>query len=206
MNSNGVLSFGDRFTDCCSRYFPNPSSPPLIAPFYHDIHPGNGGGIFYTLTSDPTLLFRLSTIFQESVNTSFNATYLFIATWERVARFGDSSGSSRNTFQVVLATDGYQSYVLFLYGDIQWGDRALIGFNAGRDQIGSYILPSSLTPDVVNVNQQSNVGIPGIFLFRVDGKCVGVYLYIEVTLQCNLSKRHFIQRSCTNVEQDKASV
>lgn len=38
----------------------------------------------------------------------------------------------QNTFQVVIATDGVQTYVIFNYLSIQWGERgATIGFNAG---------------------------------------------------------------------------
>ena len=39
--------------------------------------------------------------------------------------------SQVNTFQVVLAADQQMTFVLFIYGDIQWGDRANIGFSAG---------------------------------------------------------------------------
>ena len=38
-----------------------------------------------------------------------------------------------NTFQVVLITDGTKSYTVFTYEcpDVQWGNDATIGFNAG---------------------------------------------------------------------------
>jgi hypothetical protein len=81
-----------------------------------------------------------------------------------------------NTFQVVLATDGIRTFVAFLYEDIQWFEGAseigslntTIGFNAG-DGIRSFTLPDSLTADgILNLDSTSNVGRPGVYMFRVD--------------------------------------
>ena len=74
-----------------------------------------------------------------------------------------------NTFQAVLATDGNMTYVMFLYEDIQWGSaQTTIGFNAG-DRSQSITLPESLTTEgVLNLENTTNVGIPGVYIFRVD--------------------------------------
>ena len=80
----------------------------------------------------------------------------------------------------MLATSGLESFVMFLYADLQWttggyysggfdgfgGTEALAGFNAG-DQINSYTLPGSITPNIVNIAKTSNVGIPGKWIFTV---------------------------------------
>ena len=84
-----------------------------------------------------------------------------------------------NTFQCVLATSELESFVMFLYVDLQWttgdfsdgvdglgGTEALAGFNAG-DQVNSYTLPGSRTPNIVNITRTSNVGIPGTWIFKV---------------------------------------
>ena len=42
-----------------------------------------------------------------------------------------------------------------------------VGFNAG-DGIISYTVNASRTPDIVNVDEYSNVNIPGKFVFRID--------------------------------------
>ena len=91
-----------------------------------------------------------------------------------------------NTFQAVLATDGLRSFVLYLYadGEIQWtsgdsnhgingiyGITAQVGFNAG-DGIRRTAIPASYTNAIINVTQTSNVGIPGMWVFRVDGETV----------------------------------
>ena len=75
----------------------------------------------------------------------------------------------RNTFQLVITTNGVISSAFFFYGDIQWGEAAQIGFNAG-DGVNSFSLPGALTDDTLNIEEQSNVGHPGIFAYRIDGK------------------------------------
>ena len=92
-----------------------------------------------------------------------------------------------------------ESFVIFLYPDkrIQWttgdasggtdglgGTEALAGINAG-DGINYITIPGSLTPSIINITQTSNVGIPGIWMFKVnEGIMINVYiLYVH----CNVS-------------------
>ena len=57
---------------------------------------------------------------------------------------------------------------MFLYHDIQWSSGTTIGFNAG-DGVYYYTIPKSLTADgVLNLDRTSNVGIPGMYIYRVD--------------------------------------
>ena len=87
-----------------------------------------------------------------------------------------------NTFQAVLATDGLFSYVIFLYADneIQWttgdasngtnglgGVPAQVGFDAG-DGVHYAAIPESCTDAIINITQTSNVGVPGVWMFRID--------------------------------------
>ena len=91
-----------------------------------------------------------------------------------------------NTFQCVLATDGYKSFVLFLYayGRIQWttgddgdgvnglgGDEALAGINGYFAR--SIAINGSETPDIINIDETSNVGIPGVWMLKLGE---GMYL------------------------------
>ena len=71
-----------------------------------------------------------------------------------------------NTLQVVLTTDGERSFTFFIYSDIQWGD-GVIGFNAG-DGVRSYTLPGSGSPAARNIEDDSNVGVKGVYAYRVD--------------------------------------
>ena len=89
-----------------------------------------------------------------------------------------------NTFQCVLATDGYKSFVMFLYayGKIQWttgdrsggfnglgGNEAVAGINAA-DGINYFNIPGSSTPDIIKIDETSNVGIPGVWMFQIGNK------------------------------------
>ena len=89
--------------------------------------------------------------------------------------------SQTNTFQCILATGGGNSYVTFIYADIQWttgdasggtngfgGTKALAGINAG-DGVNFMTVPESLTSDIINVTLTSNVCTPGVWMFKVDG-------------------------------------
>ena len=84
----------------------------------------------------------------------------------------------------MLATDGLLSFVIFLYadGEIQWttgdasdgfdglgGIPAQVGFDAG-DGIRHATIPGSRTDAIINITQTSNVGIPGVWIFRIDGQ------------------------------------
>jgi len=86
-----------------------------------------------------------------------------------------------NTFQCVLATSGVELFVISLYADggIQWttgdnaggvdgvdGDEALAGINAGNG-FSSITVPGSQTPDIINIDQTSNIEIPGIWVYQV---------------------------------------
>ena len=74
-----------------------------------------------------------------------------------------------NTFQIVMATDGQISFVTFLYDDIQWtrAGRALAGINGG-DGVRSVTLPGSRSEAIRNLTTTSNVGVPGVWMYRVD--------------------------------------
>ena len=171
MSTNGLLSFDSPFDTAGPEAFPF-SSPPLIAPFFHDANPVIAGSVYYRQTSDPdfiaSFVANISTLPLDDHLLNFKPTLLFIATWDRIAQFSEFE-PNRNTFQVLLATDGETSTVSFIYGDIQWGGGAEIGFNAG-DGLSSLAVPSSGTSATVDIETQSNVGVPGVFFYQVDGK------------------------------------
>ena len=71
---------------------------------------------------------------------------------------------------MVLATDAIRTYLLFLYAEINWAsDMTTIGFSIG-DDTNFLKLPESLTgiEGILNLATMSNVGKPGVFVFRVD--------------------------------------
>ena len=85
-----------------------------------------------------------------------------------------------NSFQVVLATDGSESYVIFKYGAIQYttgdlsggsngqgGAEAVAGLNLG-DGMEYVMLANSGMPAIIDVESSSNVGVVGVYMFRTD--------------------------------------
>ena len=81
-------------------------------------------------------------------------------------------------------TDGTVSYVKFLYadGEIQWttgdasggvdgfgGTPAQVGFDAG-DGERFFSVPGSQTNEIINIVSTSNINIPGVWTFRVNGE------------------------------------
>ena len=80
-------------------------------------------------------------------------------------------------------TDGTISFVKFLYadGEIQWttggasggingfgGTPAQVGFDAG-DGERFFSVPGSQTNEIVNITSTTNVDVPGVWTFQVNG-------------------------------------
>lgn len=87
-----------------------------------------------------------------------------------------------NTFQCVLATNEFESFVFFLYNDggIQWttgddsggtnglgGNEAVVGISSGNYFSDYTYIPFSLSPNILHIDKTSNVGIPGVWMFKV---------------------------------------
>ena len=98
VNPNGVLSFRRPFIWITIRRFPLIAGRSLIAPFWDDVDIRRFGNIYYRLTFNTTLLERARDQLQELFPPAGNFTpaQLFIATWDRVAEFGQN-GSQVST-------------------------------------------------------------------------------------------------------------
>ena len=57
-------------------------------------------------------------------------------------------------------------FAMFLYSDITWSRRALVGYTTA-DRKHVYEHPWSLTDDIIKITNDSNVGIPGEFIFHL---------------------------------------
>ena len=71
----------------------------------------------------------------------------------------------------MLVTDGSLSFVIFLYGEIQWAvvgsdNPAVVGVNVG-DGVRQQNVSESLTEEIININTTSNTGVPGVWVFRL---------------------------------------
>ena len=91
-----------------------------------------------------------------------------------------------NTFQVVVTTNGSQSYAIFNYLDngIQWSSAdntggvngigpygTQVGFNGG-DGVHFYARPEPQSDGILQLDDNSNVCVRGKYVFRIDGEVV----------------------------------
>ena len=87
VNSNGVISFQDRFTTFSPQLFPRvvTSGLVLICPFWDDVNINNGGTIYYNhnaTTSGNRL--KIVQLIQQAFGYDFNPTRISVATWDHV--------------------------------------------------------------------------------------------------------------------------
>ena len=59
--------------------------------------------------------------------------------------------------------------MFFSYGVIEWGNDTYIGFNSDNT---SYMLPGALTSATLYIGNSSNVGVQGLYVFRVDQESI----------------------------------
>ena len=65
-----------------------------------------------------------------------------------------------------------------MYADIEWTSSggSLAGINAG-DGVNHVTIPGSRTSGILNIEETSNIGVPGVWIFRVDG---GTYIIMYI--------------------------
>ncbi|KAJ8300970.1 hypothetical protein KUTeg_022489 [Tegillarca granosa] len=196
VNNNGIITFDSKLQEYKPQSFPpatESENRPIIAPFWADVDIQRipNGSVYYRQTINATLLKRASEEIRNYFISQrlFTATWMFVVTWEDVGFYGASKPhgkTKKNTFQAILVTNGKRSFVIFNYLKIVWttgsnsqgntqtglgGKQAQAGFNAG-DGENYYSIEGAQTAAVVNFTITSNVGVPGKWVFRVDGKSV----------------------------------
>lgn len=188
VNINGVISFRSvigKYSPLCQQLSAEFS---MIAPFWADVTLDNGGDVLHRETFDPATLNKATaevvTAFPEL--SSIEMKWALVATWKDVVFYGccQEGCSKKNTFQVVLTTDGIRSFAILNYHNITWttgtarssagdcftgkgGVPAKAGFDAG-DGKSFFTIPGSCEDDIATVDERSNVGVPGKWIFRVD--------------------------------------
>ncbi|XP_026225589.1 alpha-tectorin [Anabas testudineus] len=188
VNNNGVISFNVQVSQFTPEAFPLSDSRSFIAPLWADVHNGIRGDVYYRESTEPEILERSTQDVRKYFKNmpTFTATWVFIATWHQVTFYGGSQTTPVNTFQTVLISDGVAYFSMFNYGEIAWstgtasggdpltglgGTTAQSGFNGG--DIGHFFnLPGSRSNDVVNIEQTTNVNIPGRWFFRIDTELI----------------------------------
>ena len=162
LNNNGNITFGGPLGEYTPMPFPI-ASQPMIAPFWADVDTRGGGvpnrnAVYWTTQSG-----------------------LFVATWHNVGYFSSHDDLS-NDFQLILTAAGPgpgDFDVEFRYNQCQWttgdassghggfgGTPAQAGFDAGN--LHDFVaLPGSFTMSILNLCTTSNVGVTGVWRFRI---------------------------------------
>ncbi|XP_043936438.1 alpha-tectorin-like [Protopterus annectens] len=182
VNNNGVVSFGVAVSQYTPDAFPLADGRAFVAPFWADIHSGLYGEVYYRESKNDQIRNRATAdIRRYFPDLQFTATWVFVATWDRVAYYGSSSRKA-NTFQAVLISDGSLSFIVLNYGKIEWttgtasggaaatglgGTAAQAGFNSGNSK-HYFNIPGSRTSSILNIGSTSNVNYPGRWVFRAD--------------------------------------
>lgn len=180
INLNGIISFDTELPDYRSNLI-IPFDYKVISPFFADVDITLSGNVYYRETQDPSLLNKVAQDIQKAFpqRYDFRPRSLLIATWDSVAAF-ESQFEPTNTFQVLIASDGTDSFCLFLYpaDGINWvrghgkdspqheDVPAQAGFDSGEYGL-YYTLPGSGNNEVQQLSTWSNVGRPGVWVFQI---------------------------------------
>ncbi|XP_059387418.1 LOW QUALITY PROTEIN: alpha-tectorin-like [Carassius carassius] len=167
VNNNGHLTFDGAWGSFSPYQFPAYGGKDLIAPFWTDIDNQLNGVISYQqYTSGSVLTQATQDINQYFPDLSFSASWVFVATWDRVAYFYNSG--TETSFQVVLISNGHLSFVVMNYGAVAPTQRYV---QAGYDTVDSsdhFSITGSLQNDITSLPHSSNVNVPGRWAFRTD--------------------------------------
>ncbi|XP_020896895.1 sushi, nidogen and EGF-like domain-containing protein 1 isoform X1 [Exaiptasia diaphana] len=187
VSSHGLISLEKAFAKYVPQQFPLSDMVTIIAPYWADVAQRSKGGIWYRQNSTKHLLevasIDVRNAFLEFQH--FSAIWMFVTTWEKVTFYQSTNKNITNTFQLILLTDGLYSFVRFNYQEISWtsattsggnsrnglgGNEAGCGFNAGY---GNYFYNVSWNSfrniRVLDLPFKTNVGEPGVWMFRTDG-------------------------------------
>lgn len=173
VTTNGLISYGLPFSEYVPYPFPTFGFTG-VAPYWTDIDIRNGGRIYYRELDDRTgIISRIDAEIRRAFPTfaNYRSSLALVATYDRVAGYRISN-VPRNTFQVVVCTNGRFSFTIYHYKQLEWHATetttgAQAGFNAG-DNATYYIIEGSFTPEVLTLVNRTNVGVPGKWIFRID--------------------------------------
>lgn len=97
VNTNGDLTFLSALSTFTPSPFPYQQNTQIVAVYWGDIDTRKGGDIWYRETTDPVLLQKASaeihTVFPQQ--SGFNASWIFVTTWSKVAFYGSDSNGQR---------------------------------------------------------------------------------------------------------------
>ncbi|XP_052542826.1 mucin-4-like isoform X2 [Tympanuchus pallidicinctus] len=173
-----------------ARGFTGHESVPMIAVFWDNADFSRGTGTtfyqeFLTLNSEkPPFIRDVEAKVRHYLRSSYSAAWTLKITWEKAPAYGARGDSRRtNTYQAVLTTDGFRSYVLILYkdGGMQWdytqlpATNVLIGYTSGdghyrNDDLTQGSPAAKYRPDRY---RGYNTDLRGLWLYKLESR-VGI--------------------------------
>ena len=179
VNANGHITFNSPKSEYTPQDFTlSENIEPMVAVYWADVDLNHGGDIWYRESTDQDILDKAT----QEIRASVSADWTLIVTWENVAFHPGHlvERHNRNTFQLVLVLDRNSSFVMFNYAQLEWttgdsdggdasglgGTEAMAGFDAG-DGVNYEKVPGSMTPEVLQLTQTSNVRVPGRWIYRL---------------------------------------
>ncbi|XP_065604456.1 mucin-4-like [Cyrtonyx montezumae] len=160
---------------------------PMIAVFWDNADFSRGTGTtfyqeFLTLNSQkPPFVRDVEAKVRRYMRSSYSAAWTLKITWEKAPAYGARGNSRRtNTYQAVLTTDGFRSYVLILYqdGGMQWdytqlaATNVLIGYTSGdgyyrNDDLSQGSPAAKYRPDRY---RGYNTDLRGLWLYKLESR------------------------------------
>jgi hypothetical protein len=159
---SGLVYFGNDYSIIFPRY-----NNYVLAPFYLYDH-FSIQKIYLREETNPEILNRISNDVQ-NVDINFRATWAIIITWYSLM----NDQSLKNTYQLTLTTNGIKSFAIFNYISLSWyrlgesRSRAFYDVGNGKDY---FLFKGSYSEDILKLSIDSNVKIPGLWIFELDNE------------------------------------
>uniref|UniRef100_A0A672NI43 NIDO domain-containing protein n=1 Tax=Sinocyclocheilus grahami TaxID=75366 RepID=A0A672NI43_SINGR len=161
VNNNGDLTFDGPLSQPKPSNLQSQLNRDIIAPLWTDMDNTVSGTISYRqVTSGRILLAATDNINQYFPNLNFTASWLFIATWDKVPYYNNLQSSS--SYQVVLVSGGSLSFVRKNENHIS----ELWNYYRTFNSTNYFSIP---VLDENKLFNSSNVSVSGRWAFRVDG-------------------------------------
>ncbi|GMS90141.1 hypothetical protein PENTCL1PPCAC_12316, partial [Pristionchus entomophagus] len=135
---------------------------PLIAPFCSETRHAK---VFYRESTDPAILLLTGNEvdIQYRYGPAFTPRSALIITWT------GPDARTDNVFQSVLIIGERMAFAHFVYSRLVSGMDPVAGFSSASF---TYDLPGSASGEAFKLTDKSDIGIPGEWLFRIDGSSV----------------------------------
>jgi fibulin 1/2 len=168
ISTNGLISFDGPYHSPSPRLFPGFTYISVVAPFWSDVDIRRNGSVFYNVYTNmnSSYMQRATNDVRElSQDDSYVSEWVLVVTWYQVPNYPHGSpfasydlSSKYNTFQLVLTSNGMQTFALFNYprDSLKWSGRtwkAVVGYTSYD---GNFFQSHYLSgyPEVVNIASQ----------------------------------------------------